>query len=125
MIELENIKYDSKAQTPEEFLVKFQKLAKLAYQDSIPDPVPAVNPDLKADAEENRVAAANDANAERLRFHTRERERQSRRLFIKSMPNWLRIKLLERPEETPVQDLCMQARKTLIVQKLYPVDEWS
>ena len=31
LIELENLKYDSKTETPEEFLVKFQKLAKLAY----------------------------------------------------------------------------------------------
>ena len=65
LIELESLKYDSKTQTPEEFLVKLQNLAKLAYPDSIPEPLPAPKPALNADTEANKIAAANDANAER------------------------------------------------------------
>ena len=125
LIELENQKFDHKKQTPEQFLVKIQNLAKLAYPEAVNPAVAPVDPALDAAAENARVEQANRENEERTRFHQRERQRQVRRLFIRSMPNWLRIKLLEKPEDTTVEDLCTQARKTLILHKLCPIDDWS
>ena len=108
LIELWIISYDSKTQTPEEFLVKLQNLAKLANLYSTTGPNEHSIPNW-TQTQKPTDLQPQMTPMPKHRFHTRERERQVRRLFMISMTHWLRIKLLERPEETPVQDLCMQA----------------
>ena len=39
------------------------------------------------------------------------------------MPGWLRAKLLEQPENTSVEDLCVFARKQLSIHKLCNIDD--
>ena len=125
LIELEGLKFDPKTQTPEQFLVKIQSQAKLAYPDAVNAEIAAADPALNADAEAARIEREEAENNERTRFHTRERERQIRKLFIKNMPNWLRIKLMEKPENLTVQELCTIARRSLVLRQLCPVDDWS
>ena len=54
-----------------------------------------------------------------------ERERHIIRLFKKAMPNFIRLKLLEEPEDATIQELCANARQKLILGELCPVDHWS
>ena len=107
------------------FLVKIRSQAKLAYPDAVNAEIAAADPALNADAEAARIEREEAENNERTRFHTRERERQIRKLFIKNMPNWLRIKLMEKPENLTVQELCTIARRSLVLRQLCPVDDWS
>ena len=41
------------------------------------------------------------------------------------MPNFIRLKLLEEPEDETIQELCTKARQKLILGELCPVDIWS
>ena len=41
------------------------------------------------------------------------------------MPNFIRLKLLEEPEDATIQELCKKARQKLILRELCPVDDWS
>ena len=41
------------------------------------------------------------------------------------MPNFIRLKLLEEPEDATIQELCTKARQKLILRELCPVDDWS
>lgn len=120
IISLENLRFDPKKTTPEAFLVKVQTLAKQAYPDPILEPV---RPAEAGDGEADRVTRETAANEEKKRFADRERERQVIRIFKKSMPNWIRFKLLDQPEDKTAQELCTVARKNLIMQELCPLDE--
>ena len=44
-----------------------------------------------------------------------ERERHIIRLFEKAMSNFIRLKLLEEPEDATIQELCTKARQKLIL----------
>ena len=53
----------------------------------------------------------NAVNAESLANAGRNRENQIKRAFIKAMPNWLRLKLFEFPENATPQEACKQLGK--------------
>ena len=46
-------------------------------------------------------------------------------LFKNARPNFIRLKLLEEPEDAKFQELCTKARQKLILRGLCPVDDWS
>ena len=124
VLELENMKqFDSKTDTPENFLVTLQTKATKAYPD--PDP-PAVAPidAHAADAVVERTRFDQDTarRAEIIRPAQEARSVQIRRQFIKNMPGWLRAKLLEQPENTSLEDLCIFARKQLSIHNLRKTD---
>ena len=95
-----------------------------AYPDPVAAPVHPADPALPAADEAARIAAANAANAQNLLFAQTERENYIKRYFTKSMPGWLRAKLLEQPENT-VDDLCLVARKQLTIQNLCKTDDYA
>ena len=115
------MKFDSKTDTPENFLVTLQTKA---YPD--PDP-PAIAPidAHAADAVVERTRFDQDTarRAEIIRSAQEARSVQIRRQFIKNMPGWLRANLLEQPENTSVEDLCTFARKQLSIYNLCKTDD--
>ena len=119
VLKLENMKFDSKTDTPENFLVRLQTEATKAYPD--PDP-PAVAPidAHAADAvvERTRFDQETARRAEMIRSAQEALSAQIRGQFIKNMPGWLGAKLLEQPENTSVEDLCVFARKQLSIHNL-------
>ena len=126
VLKLENMKrsVDSKTDTPENFLVTLQTKATKAYPD--PDP-PAVAP-IDAHAadsvvERTRFDQETARRAEIIGSAQEARSVQIRRQFIKNMPGWLRAKLLEQPENTSVEDLCVFARKQLSIHNLCKTDD--
>ena len=46
------------------------------------------------------------------------------RLFEKAMPIFIRLELLEEPENAIIQNPCTKARQKLILRELWPVDDW-
>ena len=111
-----NMKFGSKADTLEIYLVTVQRNAVQAYPDPAP---PAVAPiDARAaDAvvERNRFDQETTCRAEIIRLAQETRCTQIRRQSVKNMPGWLRAILLEQPDKTSVEDLCVFARKQLSI----------
>ena len=122
-INLENKKFNHKTESPEEFLVKLQNLALKAYPIPVDKPVTAVDGDVPND--QDRFDRETRENQNRRNFSQMERERHIIRLFKKTMPNFIRLKLLEEPEDETIQELCTKARQKLILRELCPVDDWS
>ena len=121
-IKFENLKFDIKTTTPEDYLVKVLTVASQAY----PQPAAAViAPVGAAPGDQARFDTETRDELERQWNATSERERLVKRHFIKSMPNWIKIKLLDQPEAATVQDLCTLARKRLIVNELCPTDDYT
>ena len=54
-----------------------------------------------------------------------QRERHIICLFKKAMSNFVRLKLLEEPEESTIQEICTKARQKLVLRESSPVDDWS
>ena len=125
LIKFESDTFDPKTDSPENFLVTLQNLAVRAYPDPIPNVVPAADPALDAGAEAARIAAANAVNAQKLLFAQTERDHQIRSLFVKSMPSWLRAKLLEQPDNVTIDDRCLFARKQFTIHKLCKMDDYA
>ena len=104
-------------------MVKLQNLAMKAYPPPVDLPVEPLNEEVKND--QQRVDREHRANEKRRNFATMERDRHVIRLFKEAMPNFIRLKLLEEPENATIQDLCTKARQRLILRELCPVDDWS
>ena len=122
-INLENLKFNHKTESPEEFLVKLQNLALKAYPTPVDLPVAPVDNTVAND--QDRFDRETRENTNRRNFAQMERERHIIRLFKKAMPNFIRLKLLEEPETATIQELCTKARQKLILRELCPVDDWS
>ena len=87
----------------------------------MPVVAPAAN-----DADRLRFDRATAVNEERIASAGRNRESHLfKRAFIRAMPNWLRLKLFELPENATPQEACNAARKNLVLKDLCPTDEWS
>ena len=108
-INLENMKFNYKTESPEEFLVKLQNLALKAYPTPVDLPVAPV--DGAAANDQDRFDRETRENENRRNFAQMERERYIICLFKKAMPNFIRLKLLEKPENATIQDLCTKARQ--------------
>ena len=121
VLKLENMKFDSKTDMHENFLVTLQTKA-------YPDPYPlAVAPidahAADAAAEQTRFDQEKVRRAEIIPSAQEARSVQIRRQFIKNLPEWLRAKLLEQPENTTVEDLCFSARKQLSIHYLCKIGD--
>ena len=95
-----------------------------ASPDPDPPAVAPVDPHAADDAvEQTRFDQDTARRAEIIRSAQEARSVQIRRQFIKHMPGWLRAKLLEQPENTTVEDLCIFAQKQLSIHKLCKTDD--
>ena len=124
VLKLENLKFDPKTDNPEFFLVTLQTKALKAYPDPDPPAVALINgaaPD--AAVEQTRFDSDTARRAEVIRSAQEARATQIKRQFIKNMPGWLRAKLLEQPETTSVEDLCIFARKQLSIHNLCKMED--
>ena len=122
-INLENLKVNNKTDSPEEFVVKLQNFALKAYLPPVDLPVEPLNEEVEND--QQRFDREHRAKENRRNFATMKRDRHVIGLFKKTMPNFIRLKLLEEPENATIQDLCTKARQKLILRELFPVDDWS
>ena len=124
VLTLEILNFDSKTDSPETFLVTFQTKTLKAYPD--PNLIPVAPIDgtaADAAAEQTRFDQETARNSEQLRSAQEARSTQIRRQLIKNMQGWLRSKLLEQPETTFVEDLCILARKQLPIHNLCKLDD--
>ena len=120
---LEILKFNNKTDSPIEFVVYLQNLALKAYSPPVYLPVEPNKKEVEnGQQRDNRQHREND---KRRDFATMERDRHVFRLFKKAMPNFIRLKLLEEPENATLQDLCTKARKKLIFRELCTVYDWS
>ena len=80
---------------------------------------------LAADAavEQTRFDQDTARRAEIIRSAQEARSVQVSWQFMKTMPCWLRSKLLEQPENTTIEDLCIFARKHLPIHNLCKTDD--
>ena len=122
-IYVENMKFNHKTESPQEFLVKLQNLALKSYPTPVDLPVAPVDPHVPND--QDRFDRELRENQNRRNFSQMERERHIIRLFKKAMPKFIRLKLLEEPEDATIQELCTKARQKLILRELCPVVDWS
>ena len=123
VLQLKNMNFDSKTDTPENFLVTLQTKAMKAYPDSDPPAVAPGDPHaVDAAVEQTRFDQDTTRRAEIIRSAQEASSVQIRRQFIKNMPAWLRAKLLEEPEKTTVEDLCIFAQKQLSIHNLCKTD---
>ena len=124
VLKLEKLKFDSRTDTPENFLITLQTKETKAYPDPDPPAVAPLHPHA-ADAavEQTRFDQDTARRAEIIRSAQEARSVQIRRQFIRNMPRWLRAKLLEQPENTTVEDLCLFARKQLSIHNLCKTDD--
>ena len=100
-INLENLKFNNKTDSPEEFVVKLQKLALKAYPPPVDLPVEPLNEEVEND--QQRVDREHRENENRRSFATMKRDRHVIRLFRKTMRKFIRLKLLQEPtiQKTP------------------------
>ena len=114
-LKLENLKLDSKNDNPENFSVTLQTKALKAYSDPSPQAVAPNDPNASdAAADQTRFDQSTARRAEVIRSAQDARSIQIRRQFIKNMPGWLRLKLLEQPKNATVEDLCFFCAKTIV-----------
>ena len=95
-INLENMKFNHKTESLEEFLVKLQNLALQAYLTPMDEPAAPLNNTVAND--QARVNRENRAKENRRNFAQMERERHVIRLFKKAMPKFFKLELLEEPK---------------------------
>ena len=125
ILRLEKEHFDPKKDSPENFLVKVQQSAMRAYPTPTPPAVAPINaaaPD--AVVEQTRFDRETATRATTIRTADENRNEQVKRIFIKSMPGWLRSKLMEQPPATPVQDLCTLARKLITIRDMCKIDDY-
>ena len=120
----ENLKFDPKSDNPENFFVTLQTKAIKAYPDPDPPAVAPINGAAPDEAvEQTRFDSDTARRAEIIRSAQEARATQIKRQFIKNMPGWLREKLLEQPETTSVENLCLFAREQLSIHNLCKMED--
>ena len=117
------MKFIHKTESPDELLVKLQKLALKAYP--TPADLPVAPVDAAVPNNQDRFHRETRENQNRWNFSQMERETHKIRLLKKTMENFIRLKLLEEPEDATIRELCTKARQKLIFEELCPVDGWS
>ena len=133
VLKLEQLRYDSKTDSAENFLVNLTNKSQRAY----PTPnLPAVDPiDVALNGaplvvDTARFHRETAQRQERIDALNDNRNEQIRRMFIKGMPNWLQSKLMEQPQATTVQELCKLTRKQIMILEVcrkedYPEDGFN
>ena len=127
VLKLEQLRFNPKTDTPENFLVNLTKKAQRAYP--TPD-LPAVAPidgtlnGAALDADTARFHRETAQRQERIDAVNDNRNEQLKRLFIKGMPGWLRSKLMEQPSATTVQELCNLTKKQITIREICRKDDY-
>ena len=115
--------FNHKTESPEEFLVKLQNSALKTYPTPVDIPVASIEGDVPND--QDRFDRETRENQNRRKFALMERERHIICLFKKAMLVFIRLKLLEEPEDATMQEVCTKLRQKLILRDICPVDDWS
>ena len=127
VLKLEQLRFNPKTNTPKNFLVNLTKKAQRAYP--TPD-MPAVAPidpakiGAHAAAEAARFPRETTQRHERIDAVHDNRNEQTKRLFIKGMPRWLRSKLMEQPPAITVQELCNLNNKHITIREICRKDDY-
>ena len=118
-INLEIMKFNRKTESPAEFLVQFRNSALKAYP--TPTDLPVALVDAAVPNDQARFDRETRENQNRRNFSQIQRERHKIRLFKKTMPNFIRLKFLEEPEEATIQEIWTKPRQKLTPRELCPV----
>ena len=94
-----------------------------AYPTAVNQPVAPVDGGVHGD--QDRFDRETRENENRRNFAQMERGRHIIRLLKKARPTFIRLKLLEEPEDATIQELCAKAKQKLILRELRPVEDWS
>ena len=117
IIKLENQKFNPKTATVKNFLVKLRTEANKAYPIVV---TPAGNGDAEAGGFERETAARDSA----LEMSENRKNEQIKRFLVKSMPNWLKPKLLERPDTDTIDQLCTLASQQIAIREMCNREEY-
>ena len=120
IIKLENQKFNPKTDTVKNFLVKLRTEANKAY----PAPEIVVAAAGGGDAEARRFERETAARDSALQMSENRKNEQIKRFFIKSMPNWLKPKLLERPDTDTIDQLCTLASQQIAIREMCNREEY-
>ena len=120
----QNLKFDHKNGSPEDFVVQVEIKATQAYPIPVFPSIPPANPPT-AQAEIDRVQNAQDANQAVLNKTVNEKNRIIEEICTNAMPNFIKRKLLDQIEAITVQDFCIIARRQMAVSDFCPSDDWT
>ena len=120
IIKLENQKFNPKTDTVKNFLVKLRTEANKAY----PAPEIVVVAAGGGDDEARRFERETAARDSALQMSENRKNEQIKRFFIKSMPNWLKPKLLERPDTDTIDQLCTLASQQIAIREMCKREEY-
>ena len=120
ILKLENQKFNPKTDTVKNFLVKLRTEANKAY----PAPEIVVAPARVGDPEARRFERETAARDSALETSENRKNEQIKRFFIKSMPNWLKPKLLERPDTDTIGQLCTLASEQIAIREMCNREEF-
>ena len=102
------------------FLVKLRTEANKAY----PPPEIVVAPAGAGDSEARRFKRETAARDSALQMSENRKNEQIKRFFINSMPNWLKPKLLERPDTDTIEQLCTLASQQIAIREMCNREEY-
>ena len=102
------------------FLVKLRTEANKAYPEPEIVVAPAGAGNLKARRFEKQTAARDSA----IQMSENRRNEQIKRFFIKSMPNWLKPKLLERADTGTFNQFCTLASQQIAIREMCKREEY-
>ena len=121
IIKLENQKFNPKTDTVKNFLAKLRTEANKAYlaPEIVVAPTGADDPEARSF---ERETAARDSALQMS--ENRKKNEQIKRFFIKSMPNWLKPKLLERPDTDTIDQLCSLASQQIAIREMCNREEY-
>ena len=120
ILKLENQKFNPKTDTVKNFLVKIRTEAKKAY----PAPEIVVAAAGGGDAEPRRFERETAARDSALQMSENRKNDQIKRFFIRSLPNWLKPKLLERPDTDTIDQLCTLACQQIAIREMCNREEY-
>ena len=120
IIKLENQKFNPKTDTVRNFLVKFRTEANKAY----PAPEIVVAAARGGDAEVRRFERETAARDAALETSENRKNQQIKWFFIKSMLNWLKPELLERPQTDTIDQLCILASQQIAIRGMCNREEY-
>ena len=120
IIKLENQKFNPKTDTVKNFSVNLRTEANKAY----PAPEIVVAPAGAGDPAARRFERETAARDSALQMSENRKNEQIKRFFIKSMPNWLKPKLLERPDTDTIDQLCTLASQQIAIREMCNKEEY-
>ena len=120
IIKLENQKFNPKTDTVKNFLVKLRTEANKAN----PAPEIVVAAAGGGDAEARRFERETAARESAIEMSENRKDEQIKRFFIKSMPNWLKPKLLERSDTDTIDQLCTLASQQIAIREMCNREEY-